>query len=386
MEHGSGTAGAIAEFLHRRLFWLLIGAYVVAAVAPAAGLWLREAGVGPIVLFGEPRVFHAPALMLAAILFHAGLGVDPARLQSLVRRPGLLLAGLLANLLVPVVFITAMVFSLRPWSDPVHTQYILVGLALVASMPIAGSSTAWSQNADGDLALSLGLVVVSTILSPFTTPLVLKLVGWGAEGEFAECLHRLAAGGTTWFLMTFVMLPSLAGIGLRFALGGETLKRAAPLCKVLNSLLLLLLCYANAAAVLPKTVADPDWAFLATMLGVVTALCISGFMAGRAVARMGGADDAGRRALMFGLGMNNNGAGLVLAGSVLGNLPDVMLPVIIYNLVQHIVAAVFDRLDAEKSARRRAKLELERAAASVLPPPTALPDSEGVRIPPPSAD
>lgn len=386
MENGSGAAGAIAEFLHRRLFWLLIGAYVVAAVAPAAGLRLREAGVGPIVLFGEPRVFHAPALMLAAILFHAGLGVEPARLQSLVRRPGLLLAGLLANLLVPVVFISAMVFSLRPWSDPEHTQYILVGLALVASMPIAGSSTAWSQNADGDLALSLGLVVVSTILSPFTTPLVLRLVGWGAEGEFAECLHRLAAGGTTWFLMTFVMLPSLAGIGLRLALGGETLKRAAPLCKVLNSLLLLLLCYANAAAVLPKTVADPDWAFLATMLGVVTALCVSGFMAGRAVARMGGADDAARRALMFGLGMNNNGAGLVLAGSVLGNLPDVMLPVIIYNLVQHIVAAVFDRLDAEKSARRRAKLESERAVASLLPPPTALPVSEGVRIPPPSAD
>ncbi len=52
------------------------------------------------------------------------------------------------------------------WHNPDEVQNILVGLALVASMPIAGSSTAWSQNADGDMALSLGLVLGSTLLSP----------------------------------------------------------------------------------------------------------------------------------------------------------------------------------------------------------------------------
>ena len=47
---------------------------------------------------------------------------------------------------------------------------------------------------------------------------------------------------------------------------------------------------------------------------------------------------------MFGLGMNNNGTGLVLASMALADHPRVMLPIIFYNLVQHLVAGVVDRL------------------------------------------
>ena len=94
-------------------------------------------------------------------------------------------------------------------------QNILVGLALVASMPIAGSSTAWAQNADGELALSLGLVLFSTLLSPVTTPLALHSAGLMASGDYALDLHELAAGGTGAFLGICVLAPSLIGIGIR---------------------------------------------------------------------------------------------------------------------------------------------------------------------------
>ena len=45
---------------------------------------------------------------------------------------------------------------------------------------------------------------------------------------------------------------------------------------------------------------------------------------------------------MFGLGMNNNGAGLVLASVALADHPQVMLPVIFYNLAQHLIASIVD--------------------------------------------
>jgi BASS family bile acid:Na+ symporter len=41
---------------------------------------------------------------------------------------------------------------------------------------------------------------------------------------------------------------------------------------------------------------------------------------------------------MYGLGMNNNGTGLVLASLALASFPRVMVPIILYNLVQHLVA------------------------------------------------
>src|SRR5262249_47485350 len=102
---------------------------------------------------------------------NAGLGVQVSRLRNLVRTSPVLLAGLAANVLVPVAFIFGVAQALRPWHEPDEAQNLLVGLALIAAMPVAGSSTAWSQNGNGDMALSLGLVLLTTLLSPATTPL-----------------------------------------------------------------------------------------------------------------------------------------------------------------------------------------------------------------------
>jgi BASS family bile acid:Na+ symporter len=54
--------------------------------------------------------------------------------------------------------------------------------------------------------------------------------------------------------------------------------------------------------------------------------------------------------LMFGLGMNNNGTGLVLVSMALAQYPRVMLPVIFYNLIQHLVAGFVDSVWCRKAA------------------------------------
>jgi len=169
MKVTEGPLAQLAAFLHHRLLWLLVIAYVLAGVAPSAGLWLRSASHGEISLAGQGTVVSLPSLMLALLLFNAGLGVEPGRFCKLFRASGVLVAGLVANLCVPLLFIACLSVTLTFWHNSTEVQYILVGLALIASMPVAGSSTAWSQNANGDLALSLGLVVGSTMLSPLSS-------------------------------------------------------------------------------------------------------------------------------------------------------------------------------------------------------------------------
>jgi BASS family bile acid:Na+ symporter len=247
-------------------------------------------------------------------------------------------------LLVPILFILAVSLGMRVWHNPAEVQNILVGLALVASMPVAGSSTAWAQNANGDLALSLGLVVFSTFLSPVTTPAALHAVGWMATGTYSEGLHQLAGGGASVFLTLFVLLPSVLGMGLHALLGGTWVGGLKSAIRTVNLFALLLLCYSNACVALPQTVASPDWDFLIVMLGIVIALCALTFSSGWAIGRALEADEGQRTALMFGLGMNNNGTGLVIAATALAHLPDVMLPVIFYNLVQHVVAGLVNHL------------------------------------------
>ena len=210
-------------------------------------------------------------MMLAFLLLNSGLGVRTDQLRNMLRSPLALGAGLLANLLLPILYIVGVSLGLRFWHNPDEVQNILVGLALIASMPIAGSSTAWAQNANGNMALSLGLVLGSTFLSPVTTPVALHAVGFLAEGDYAEDLHELAASGTGGFLIVTVILPSILGIGLKLAAGERRVSAIKPRLKLVNSVILLVLNYSNASISLPKAIANPDWDFLIAILAIAPA-------------------------------------------------------------------------------------------------------------------
>jgi BASS family bile acid:Na+ symporter len=94
-----------------------------------------------------------------------------------------------------------------------------VALAIVGAMPIAGSSTTWAQNAEGNVALSLCLVLMSTVLSPLLIPLFLRAAAGLTSGTYGHDLDLLADGGGGGFVALSVVVPSLLGMGLR-QLGG----------------------------------------------------------------------------------------------------------------------------------------------------------------------
>lgn len=190
MNHRACLIAIVSHHLHRHFLWFLLGAYAAAALWPGPGLWLKEVSLGQVAFLGQKTQVTLPMLLLALLLLNAGLGVQTSRPRELLRTSPLLAAGLAANLLVPLAFLFTLSQSLRPWHEPDETQCLLVGLALVAAMPVAGSSTAWSQNNNGDLSISLGLVLLSTMLSPLTTPLALNAVGQMASDGYAADLHR----------------------------------------------------------------------------------------------------------------------------------------------------------------------------------------------------
>lgn len=330
----TSPSARVREFIHRHFLVLLVAAYALAVLWPGPGDAVRRCAVA------VPHVGAAvtlPMLLLAVLLFNAGLGADASEVRSVLRRPRSLVAGVCANVLVPIAFLALLALVLHAWPDPDEAQSLLVGLAVVAAMPVAGSSAAWAQNANGSAALSLGLVLLSTVLSPLTTPLTLAAIEPMTEGGYAQALEELCGRGTGFFLLFCVVAPSLAGMGVRRLASGFT-KRVKPMVKLANSMVLLVLCYSNAAAVLPRIAAEPDWDFLVLCVVAVVGLCLAAFAAGWVLARLIGASESQKRSLMFGLGMNNNGTGLVLAGSALASFPGAVLPVLAYNLVQHLVA------------------------------------------------
>ncbi len=337
-------AGGLSRFLNRWMLVLLVASYGLASILPAPGIWIKDSRV--LDHAGSWLGFHPtlPKLMLSFLLLNAGLHVRIRRVVELARRPGTMIAGLAANLAVPLVFILVLLATAGQWHNPEEFSMLLIGLALVAAMPIAGSSTGWTRAADGDMTLSLGLVMLSTLLSPVVTPLVLAAIGTIAPAHHGDDLVRLAEHGTGRFLMAWVMVPSVLGMVIRVLMGGVRVGRWERFLKPLATVTLLVLCYANSAACLSETIRSPDWDFLMLVVAIVTALCVATFSAGYGLGRVLGLDHAGRSAMMFGLGMNNNGTGLVLAAATLGGKPMVLLPVIAYNLAQHLVAGCANAL------------------------------------------
>src|SRR6185295_16947899 len=277
MENRKHTLHTLSQFVHHHLLWLLISAYAVAAVFPSAGLQIRSLTFGEIPIFNTTIPVSLLLLLLATLMFNAGLGVKTSQLRSLIQKGRVILAGLAANLIIPMLYIFGVTLVMRLWYEPDEAQHILVGLALVAAMPIAGASTAWAQNSNGNLALSLGLVLFSTLLSPIITPMALYVFGEMASEEYETVLHHLADYGSGAFLGMWVVLPSLLGLSVRLIVPERHLSAGMPYLKVINSLVLLVLNYSNASVSLPQAIADRDVDFLVVTLVITTGLCLTAF-------------------------------------------------------------------------------------------------------------
>ena len=91
--------------------------------------------IGPVVLTTKVSV---SMLLLASLLLNAGLGVKIGQVRDVLKSPGILGLGMAANLVVPIGFILVVSRFMGGWHNADEVQNILVGLALVASMPIAG--------------------------------------------------------------------------------------------------------------------------------------------------------------------------------------------------------------------------------------------------------
>ncbi len=236
----------------------------------------------------------------------------------------MLLVGLVANLAVPLAYILTIMPIVSTWHNPREAGIVLLGLALVAAMPVAGSSTGWAQHSGGDMTLSLGLVLASTLLSPLTTPAAFRLLGAAAPDGLAAELRLLADSHAGAFLALWVLMPSIAGILVGAIMGQARALAVDRRLKPVGPVVLLLLCYTNACACLPKALGNPDWDFLAITTGFAVGLCVLTFTSGHLLGRLLGADREARGARLRdgdeqqrdGPGPGIGHSGLAAAGAV----------------------------------------------------------------------
>ena len=340
-----GWVTRIEKIVHRGFLPLLIASYLLAASIPSLGQSLRH----PL------RVGHddlqatvsLSRVLLAVLLFLAGLSIDLGMLWNAVRRPIPFIVSLLAKLLVPTSFVLLLAVVVASLGVGPRLSEMLLGLALVAAMPTAGSSPAWTQKSGGDVALSLGIVVGSTLVCPWFGGL-----WWGELGELlssfdvhhASQLDHLAISVFGTFFLSWFLVPSFLGIAARYALGPTRRMALQPHVRFLGNVILLLLIYAFASTSLSKVVGENQFTQLATAFGLAALLCVVNFFAGWMTGKVSRSDRRTKLSMLYGIGMHNNGIALLIADNILATDSIVFLPIIAYAMCQHVVAGITDSI------------------------------------------
>ncbi len=132
-------------------------------------------------------------LALFIIMLGMGLGLTPADFKRILIAPKAVIVGLVAQLLLlPLIgFALASLFSLTP--------ELAVGVMVLAACPGGPTSNLLTYLAKGNVALSVTLTAISSLITVFTIPLVVNLsmqqfVGEGVSFQlpFLETVIQIA--------------------------------------------------------------------------------------------------------------------------------------------------------------------------------------------------
>jgi len=330
----------LAGFLKRHCFWLLVACYLLAAVLPGPGRQLRSWRWTPTAL--PATEITLPLVLLAVLLFCAAVQTDAAQIRAIRSRPWSLLCGTLAVWIAPALLVVAAAWLLPLMVDAQANSELLVGLALVASMPVANSSVGWTQLVRGNLALSLSLVLVTIFLSPWMTPALLGSLRFTLSAADRSNFSALIENFSGAFFIIWVVLPTAAGLACRHSLGSERVAALGNWLTTASVGSLLVLNYVNAALAFPEVIQQSQFSALAATIALALAVSAVGLGAGWFLSRMLREDSPTRSALMFGLGMKHTGLALLLAGAVLSQQRLAILMIVLATLAQHLLAGLVE--------------------------------------------
>lgn len=185
---------------------------MAAATVPSAAqdrqAFIAALGFPVLVIIGGVIGYFAPNTaasfapqvtpLLGIVMFGMGLTLKPVDFALVARRPLPVLIGVVAQFVImPMVALAVVAIMDLP-------EAVAAGVILVGCAPGGSSSNVVSYLARGDVALSVTMTSISTLLAPVFTPL---LTLWLA-GEYMP----VSASSMAWSIVKVVLIPVVAGI------------------------------------------------------------------------------------------------------------------------------------------------------------------------------
>lgn len=217
---------------HELAGWILSGAFLSLAMALRGSTLFKGLSYTLIILAAVSFAMYHPHLfktigtfklsaliipLLQVIMFGMGSELSLKDFVNVLRMPKGIIVGVVFHyIIMPLIgFTIASIFN--------FPKEIAAGIILVGCCPSGLASNVMSYLARANLALSVSVTTISTLLAPFLTPLLMRMLG----GSFVE-IHFW---GMVWDITKVVVIPVAAGLAFHYLIRGKFrwLDQAMPL-------------------------------------------------------------------------------------------------------------------------------------------------------------
>ena len=261
------------------------------------------------------------SMFLGIAMFGMGLTIKMGDFQVVFSRPKEILIGCLAQYTVMpfLAWILAVVLKLP--------EDLALGVILVGCCPGGTASNVITYIAGGDVALSVGMTIVSTLVAPLaTSSLVYVLAGAWVEVSFIAMVLSV---------VKVILVPVLLGILIRSILGKQIQKisELLPLISVVSIVMII--------SGIVAVNADKIISCGMLVLGVVILHNLCGMGIGLAAAKLLKVPYDKVTAIAIEVGMQNSGLAISLATANFAANPLATLPGAIFSVWHNISGSVF---------------------------------------------
>ena len=263
--------------------------------------------------------------LLGLVMLGMGMTLRPENFLEICKRPRVIAIGTgLQFLLMPLIaYLVSTLLGLQ--------EALVVGLVLVGSCPGGTASNVICYLARGDVALSITITTVSTLLAVVMTP----LLTWFYIGEMVpvpvlEMMQKI-------FIV--ILVPVITGVLINhyFHKNLHAVKHAFPFISVFAIILIIGIIVADTQPEIPG-VALP-------LLAAIFWHNVLGLACGYYFPKLFGLDEKTRRTIAIEVGMQNSGLGVALANTyftALATLPGALFS-IWHNITGSILAGYWTR-------------------------------------------
>ncbi len=260
------------------------------------------------------------------IMFGLGLSLRIADFTYVLKYPKAILVGLSAQMIaLPLIaFFIAILFKLPP--------ELAVGLMIISFVPSGSTSNMFTNLAKGDVALSISLTAVTSLITPFTIPLFTLLsmrYFLGSESVVEVPFLKIFIQ-----LLFISILPVILGMFM-LSKWQKTADRVEPMMRIFSVIFLFLI----VVAIIVKNRAEMIEFFMQTGMAVLT-LNIIVLGLGYWLARFLQLSQKQAISIGYEVGIQNAPLALIIAGTIIGNSA-MMIPAVTYGLLMLIMGFVF---------------------------------------------